>query len=39
MTHGSAYDIEEKISKTNMVDQLLNSGESVMTVKFHKMVN
>jgi hypothetical protein len=38
MYSGSLYETEEKITRTQMVELLLNAKESVFTCTFHKKV-
>ena len=39
MQNGSAFNTTEKISRTEMVEKLLNAKESVMSIKYHKKVD
>lgn len=39
MYSASLYDSEEQITRTNMVDLLVNAKECVFTVTFRKKVN
>ena len=39
MNSGSAFTGTEKISRTEMVEKLLDAKESVMKIKFHKKIN
>jgi len=39
MQNGSAFKTTEKISRSEMVEKLLNAKEAVMSIKFHKKVN
>jgi len=39
MRAGQAYDNEEKVSRSEMVEQLLNAKQTVMTVNFRKKID
>jgi hypothetical protein len=39
MNSGKIYETEEKITRTEMVDLLINAKECVFTAKFHKKVD
>lgn len=39
MHSGLVFEKEEKVSRTEMIEHLVNAKESVMTVKFHKKVD
>jgi hypothetical protein len=39
MNNGSAFDTTEKVSRTDMIEKILDAKESVMTIKFHKKLD
>ena len=39
MHSGKIYESEQKVTRTEMVNLLINAKESVFTVKFHKKVD
>ena len=39
MNSGKVYDSEEKVTRTEMVNLLVNAKECVFTAKFHKKVD
>ena len=39
MHSGLVYEKEEKVTRTEMIEHLINAKESVLTVKFHKKVD